>query len=182
EPAGWSPVRDAVGHLTGPAAFAVLAVVESADEGEILQVGEATVDPRGDVVGFAPVRGPITTRETTAAIAGGEGPALPGAGGEAGQPVVEDPAGITQDDGHDVGLGGDPQRLRHADPPAVPGGGHPGAGLELLQGHRDEDGGRGAAGVGQGAGPQQPLPGVQQRVVPPLPGAAPIPLPTVTVG
>src|SRR5690348_5843019 len=36
KPAGWSPVRHAVGHLAGPAAFAVLAMVESADdEGEI---------------------------------------------------------------------------------------------------------------------------------------------------
>src|SRR6478609_2955289 len=76
KPAGWSPVRDAVGHLAGPAAFAVLAVVKSADESEIFQVGAATVDPRLDVVGFAPIRGPIATRETTAAIPGGEGAAL----------------------------------------------------------------------------------------------------------
>src|SRR6185503_11540072 len=108
------------------AAFAVLAVVESADESEILQVGAATVDPRGDVVGFAPIRGPIATWERTTAIAGGEGPALPGAGGAAGQPVAEDPAGVTDHDGHDVGLGGDLQRLRHADPPAVRGGGQTG--------------------------------------------------------
>ena len=45
------------GHLAGPAAFAVLTVVKSADESEIVQVGAATVDPRGDVVGFAPIRG-----------------------------------------------------------------------------------------------------------------------------
>src|SRR5690349_3880963 len=170
KPAGWSPVRDAVGHVAGPAAFAVLAVVESAGEGEILQVGAATVDPRGDVVGFAPVRGPITTWETTAAIPGGEGAALPGAGGAAGQPVVEDPAGVTEDDGHDVGLGGDLQRLRHADDAAVRGGGQTGAGLHLLQGHREKDGGGGATSIGQGARAEQPLSGVEQRVVPALPG------------
>ena len=45
------------------AAFAVLAVVESAGEGEIFQVGAATVDPLGDVVGFAPIRGPVTAPE-----------------------------------------------------------------------------------------------------------------------
>ena len=32
EPAGWSPVRDAVGHLTAPAAFAVLAMVKTANQ------------------------------------------------------------------------------------------------------------------------------------------------------
>ena len=162
EPAGWSPVRDAVGQLAGPAAFAVLAMVETADESEIFQVGAATVDPRGDVVGFAPIRGPVTAWEGTAAIAGGEGAALPGAGGAAGQPVAEDPAGVTDhDDGDDVGLGGDPQRLRHADPPAVRGRHHPGAGLHLLEGEGEQHGGGGAAGIGQRAGPQQPLPGVE---------------------
>src|SRR5690242_12726646 len=155
---------------------AVLAVVKTADESEILQVGAATVDPRDHVMTLAPIRGPITAWERTAAVAGGEGAALPGAGGAAGQPVAEDPAGVTEDDGHDVGLGGDPQRLRHADDAAVPGGGQTGAGLHLLQGHREKDGGRGAAGVGQGAGPQQPLSGVEQRVVPALSGTAPIPL------
>jgi len=110
KPAGWSPVRDAVGQLAGPAAFAVLAMVETADESEIFQVGAATVDPRGDVVGFAPIRGPVTAWERTAAIPGGEGAALSGAGRAAGQLVAEDPAGVTDHDGHDVGLGGDPQR------------------------------------------------------------------------
>jgi len=32
KPAGWSPVRDAVGHLTAPAAFAVLAMVKTANQ------------------------------------------------------------------------------------------------------------------------------------------------------
>ena len=41
---------------------------------------------------------------------------------------------------------------------------------------------RGAAGIGQRAGAQQPLPGIQQRIVPPLPGTAPIPLPGIDVG
>src|SRR6185369_6409518 len=127
-------------------------------------------------------RGPIATRETTAAIAGGEGAALSGAGGAAGQPVAEDPAGVTEDDGHDVGLGGDPQRLRHADDAAVPGGDQTGAGFHLVEGEGEQDGGRGAAGVGQGAGAEQPLSGVEQRVVSALSGAAPIRLPTVTVG
>ena len=44
EPAGWSPVRDAVGHVTGPAAFAVLAVVESADESEIANTTRVVPD------------------------------------------------------------------------------------------------------------------------------------------
>ena len=73
DPAGWSPVRDPVGHLAGPAAFAVFAVVKSADESEIVQVGAATVDPRGDVVGFAPIRGPITARETNSRRRGRRG-------------------------------------------------------------------------------------------------------------
>ena len=110
KPSGWSPVRDAVGQLAGPAAFAVLAMVKSTQQRQIVQIGVATVDPRGDVVGFAPVRGPIAAWERTAAVAGGEGAALPGAGGAAGQPVAEDPAGVTDHDGDDVGLGGDPQR------------------------------------------------------------------------
>ena len=64
KPAGWSPARDAVGHLAGPAAaFVVLAVVKSADESEIFQVGAAAVDPADHVVGFAPVGGPVATQE-----------------------------------------------------------------------------------------------------------------------
>ena len=47
---------------------------------------------------------------------------------------------------------------------------------------RDEHGGGGAASIRQRASPEQPLPGVQQRVMPPLPGAAPIPLPGINVG
>ena len=35
DPAGWSPVRHAIDHVTGPAAFAVLAMVESAQQSEI---------------------------------------------------------------------------------------------------------------------------------------------------
>src|SRR6478672_9343799 len=71
EPAGWSPVRDAVGHVTGPAAFAVLAVVKSADQSEIFQVGAAPIRPGDHVMTLAPIRGPITTWERTTAIPGG---------------------------------------------------------------------------------------------------------------
>ena len=86
KPSGWSPVRDAVGQLAGPAAFAVLAMVKTADESEIFQVGAATVGPRLDVVTLAPIRRPITARERTAAIPGREGAALPGRGGAAVSP------------------------------------------------------------------------------------------------
>jgi hypothetical protein len=64
----------------------------------------------------------------------------------------------------------------------VRGGGQAGAGLQLLQGQREKDGGGGAAGVGQRAGSEQPLPGIQQRIMPPLPSTAPIPLPGINVG
>src|SRR4029079_44021 len=80
------------------------------------------------------------------------------------------------------GSGGDPQGLRPADDAAVPGGGQTGAGFHLVEGEGEQDGGGGAAGVGQGAGAEEALSGVEQRVVSALSGAAPIRLPTVTVG
>ena len=103
-------MRYPVGHVTGPATFAVFAMVESADESEVLEVGSAAVGPRDNVVGFAPVRWPVAARERTSAVAGGQGAALPDAGGAAGQPVTEDSTGVAEDDGDDVNLGGDPQR------------------------------------------------------------------------
>jgi hypothetical protein len=58
--------------------------------------------------------------------------------------------------------------------PPWPAVARPVRGLQLIHGQRDQDGGRSAAAVRQRTGAQQPPPGIQQRVVPPLRGAAPI--------
>ena len=84
KPARRSPERDAVGHVAGPAAFAVLTMVKTADQSEILQVGPAAVRPCDHMMTFAPVRGPVAARERTSEIPRGQGAALPVAGGAAG--------------------------------------------------------------------------------------------------
>jgi len=56
----------------------------------------------------------------------------------------------------------------------VAGGRQARAGLQLIHGESDKHSGRSAAAVWQRAGAQKPSPGFQQRVVPPLRGAASI--------
>jgi hypothetical protein len=55
---------------------------------------------------------------------------------------------------------------------AVPGGGLPGSGLELVEGHGDHQGGRDPGGAGQFPGSEESFGGVLERVVPALPGGA----------
>jgi len=54
----------------------------------------------------------------------------------------------------------------------VLGGGLPGPGLELVQGHGDQQGGHHPGGARQFPGPEQSFGGVRERVVPALAGAA----------
>ena len=86
----------------------------------------------------------------------------------------QDPAGVAEHDRDDLGFAGQPQRLRDGDQPAVRGGGDTGPGLQVGQGDRDEQGGGGAAGVGQPTGAQRAAADVFQRVVAALPAAAPV--------
>ena len=151
--AGWDPFGETVGHVDGPAAFRVLAMVETAGEGEIFDVGSAAVGPRVDVVGFAPVGGPVAGWEGTAPVAGGEGEALGGAGGAAGAAEVQHGSAGVEDSGNDLGVGGELERGRDGEGAAVGGGGQPEAGFQLVEGEGEQHGGRGAAGVGQVAGP-----------------------------
>jgi hypothetical protein len=86
--AGLSPVGSAVGWgggeaavgLSGesPAALMHGAVVGSAQQGEVGQVGGAAMEPVPQMMGFAPGQGPFTVGEDTAAVADGQGGALGG--------------------------------------------------------------------------------------------------------
>ena len=87
---GMSPMRwgggeaavGAAGQL--PAALMDGAVVGSAQQGQIGQVGGAAMEPVAQVVGVAPGQGPLAVGEDTAAVADGQGGALGG---------VDDPGG-----------------------------------------------------------------------------------------
>jgi hypothetical protein len=51
EPGGWLPYGEAVGiQVAGPAFSQEVVVVVATQEGQVLQVGGAAVDPCGDVV------------------------------------------------------------------------------------------------------------------------------------
>jgi hypothetical protein len=90
-----------------PAAFGVLAVVKAAEQRGVVEVSGAAVGPRGDVVGFAPGGGPVAAREGAAAVAGGEGEALRGAGGTTGAAEVQHGTAGVEDGGNEVGVGGE---------------------------------------------------------------------------
>ena len=63
DPAGWVPGREPVEHPAGPPAGQELAVVEPAQQGQVVEVRRATVDPGHHVVAFAPLRRMLTPRE-----------------------------------------------------------------------------------------------------------------------
>ena len=87
---GMPPVRWGGGEATvgaagqPPATFVDGPVMDSAQQGQVGQVGGAAVEPVAQVVGFAPGQGAVTVGEDTAAVADGQGAALGG---------LDDPAG-----------------------------------------------------------------------------------------
>ena len=78
---GQAPVGVAV---KPPAALVDRAVVGPADQGQVVQVGGAAMEPMSEMVGFAPGRGPLAAGEGAAAVADDQGGALGGG---------DDPAG-----------------------------------------------------------------------------------------
>jgi hypothetical protein len=82
---GWGGGQSAVG-LAGqlPAALVDGAVVGSAQQGQVSQIGRAAMEPVAQMMGLAPGQRPGTAREHPAAVADGQGGALAG---------LHDPAG-----------------------------------------------------------------------------------------
>jgi hypothetical protein len=76
------------------------------------------------------------------------------------RPEVQHGAAGVEDGGNEVGVAASCSAAGMVRVPAVGGGSQPEAGFELVEGEGDQHGGRGAAGVGQVAGSQQPPPGV----------------------
>jgi hypothetical protein len=62
------------------------AVVGPAEEGQVVQVGGAAIQPVPQMMGFAPGKGPVAAGEHPAAVADGQGGALGG---------LDDPGGPT---------------------------------------------------------------------------------------
>src|SRR4051794_11005244 len=94
QPGRWGPERDAVLDVHLPPEFLEGAVVEAADEAEVVEVRRAAVDPLGDVMDLGPGGGAIAAGEGAAAVPGGEGEALTAGGQPAAGAVGEDPAGV----------------------------------------------------------------------------------------
>ena len=90
--AGMSPMRRGGGQAAIgaadelPAALMDGAVVGSAEQGQIGEVGGAAVEPVAQVVGVAPGQGSGAVGEDTAAVADGQGGALGGVDDSGGPP------------------------------------------------------------------------------------------------
>ena len=124
------------------------------------------------MMGLAPGRGSGAAGEGAAAVTGRERAALGAVGQAAGAAGAQDRAVPVEHGGEQFALVGQPHRGGHGDGGAGLGGRDPGTVFEVLgaEGERDRD--RGAAGVGQGAGVQDPAAEVEHRVVAALPGGA----------
>src|SRR5215213_10005012 len=71
EPPGGPPPRQTVGvDFAGPAPAEEIVVMVATEQGEIVQVGLAAVDPGRDVVPFAPFRRMSAAGEGATAVAG----------------------------------------------------------------------------------------------------------------
>jgi hypothetical protein len=91
---GWGggvPAVGAAGQL--PAALMDVPVMGSAEQGQVGQVGRATVQPGDQMMALAPGQRPITARKDTALVAHGQSRAL-GRGHDPGAaPHIQRPAG-----------------------------------------------------------------------------------------
>src|SRR3954467_2387612 len=70
EPGRWGPVGDAVLDVHLPPEFLEGAVVEAAEEAEVVGVGAADLDPLDDVMDLGPGRGAVAAGEGAAAVPG----------------------------------------------------------------------------------------------------------------
>ena len=76
---GWGGGEAAVGvAVKPPPALMDGAMVRSADQGQVVQVGGAAVEPMLEMVGFAPGRGPLAASHRTTAVADDQGGPLGG--------------------------------------------------------------------------------------------------------
>jgi hypothetical protein len=90
----WGGAEAAVGAAGElPAALVDRPVMRSAQQGQVGQVGRATLDPVHQVVAFAPGQGPITVGEDAAAVAHGQGGPLGAGDDPAGPPDLQGLAG-----------------------------------------------------------------------------------------
>jgi hypothetical protein len=81
-----------------PAAVMDGPMMGPADQGQVVQVGGATLQPMPDVMGFTPGQRPATAGEDTTTVADGQGLALGGGDDSGGPAEVQGSAGSpTQD-------------------------------------------------------------------------------------
>jgi hypothetical protein len=104
---GWGG-GEAAGGAAGqlPAAVVDRSVVGPAQQGQVGQVGGATVQPVPEVVALAPGQGSLAVGEATAAVADGQGAALGGGDDPAGSAEVQGLAGGAAEDWGQPGQGG----------------------------------------------------------------------------
>ena len=148
-----------------PAALGELVVVVGADQGQVGDVGVAAVVPGDHMMPFAPLGCHVAAGEGAAGVAGDQREGLGGARDPAGPVQVEDrPLGALEAEG-DVGLVGQESRGPGRDQSAVGVGADAVLAEEVLPGHGQEQGGRGATGRGQVLGAQGRIEHRGQRVV-----------------
>jgi hypothetical protein len=104
-----------------PAALMDRPMMRPAQQGQIGQVGRATIGPVPQMMGVAPGQRPITAWEDTAPVADGQGGPLGWGHDPGGSADLQGLTGRAPQDRGEMG-GGGPQSLGHADPVAeVPG-------------------------------------------------------------
>ena len=83
-------------------------VVAAAEQGEVVQVGGSAAGPVVEVVGVAPVVGPVTAGEDASAVAVDEGAALGGGDDAGAASEVEDFGAAVHDHASDGGVAAEP--------------------------------------------------------------------------
>ena len=68
---GWGPFRDSVGvDAAGPASAGEVVMVIAAEQSQIIHIRFAAINPRDEVMSFAPFRGSIAARKGAPGVAG----------------------------------------------------------------------------------------------------------------
>src|SRR5581483_9072247 len=114
-----------------PAVFVDQAVVWSAGQGFVDDVGGSAVGPVGHVMHLAPGGGHVAAGKRATVLGGGQHEALGGGGAAGGAAFVQlDGCGVVEDQQVVVGLGGHPDQVGDRQQCVGAGGGRPGFGLQ----------------------------------------------------
>src|SRR4051794_2585996 len=148
------------------------AVVVSAEQDEVVEVGLAAGCPVSDVVGVAHRRWSVAAGERTVSVADDQGGPDPSGDGSSGAAHVEGFATGAEDGGDDLGVTRQPPDRRHRHLPHLGDGvvGEPG--LQGVQGDGDGESGGCAVGLGWQVGVQRMLGGLDEGVPHPGTGVA----------